>query len=111
MKQLIDLKNCDTEEKVLSKIGEILDLGGTVGNNKKGWGHNWNALNDSLSYLDVGGIWGSSKILEFPLELVFTNFQSFQEKEPNGFKTLVEILEDKAELYKKSGQLFSFIFS
>lgn len=116
MEIVIDLKSCDTEAEVLLKIGEVLFLGGVNGNSPvqsssmKGWGLNWDALNDSLSYLDCGGIWGNSPIFEFPLNLVFINYENFHKNEPDQFEILEQILEGKRELYLKDGKVFNCSF-
>ncbi len=62
----IDLLQCESKNEVLLKFGEALRFGGKNGNNSvtgpfagKGGGINWDALNDSLRYLDSGCICGS----------------------------------------------------
>ena len=114
---IIDLKDCDNEKKALLKLGEILCLGGIDGNlparsdlQMKGWGLNWDALKDSLSCLDTGGIWGNSPIPQFPLKLVFVNYETFRNREPNKFKTLKEIMETTKNIYEKDGKNFIYIF-
>ena len=116
----IDLSSCETSEQVLLKIGGILELGGPNGNFKcqpyiygkpgRGWGVNWDALNDSLSYLDTGGIWGSSKKFLFPLKLIFLNWLIFKKKSPEQFRILEDILHTKKILYAKHNKNFYFKF-
>ncbi len=114
---IIDLLGTRDEKEVLFKFGESLDLGGPNGNYSpdvskpnSGWGMNWNALNDSLSCLDSGGIWGTSKKFEFPLKLVIKNSLDFQKYNSESFKILQEILSDKTDQYKLRNKEFSFEF-
>ena len=113
----IDLFGCNDSEDVLLRFGEILQFGGPKGNvrtkanvNNIGWGINWDAFNDCLRDLEVGGIWGSAKKIEFPLKLVIKNFKDFSKNEPNGFKTLKEILEEHQKEYAKKDKKFQIIF-
>ena len=85
---ILDLKKCTTSIQVLKNFGEFFEFGGKGGNiNVKainameGWGINWDALNDSMHYLDKGGIWGNSKIFTFPLHLKVINCSAFQQNE------------------------------
>lgn len=110
----IDLGNIDGKEKLLKLFGEIFELGGPNGNvdcssaEKKGWGINWDALNDSLSYLDAGGIWGNSKRFTFPLHVYITHYKKFEQEHPRDSKILIEILVNKVEQYKRHEMEFEF---
>ncbi len=111
----VDLKHVRTKSQLLDTLGALLELGGPKGNmqvrdsqENLGWGKNWDALADGLSYLDVGGIWGSSRIPTFPLELVFTNWLAYSHAEPAGWATLTEILESTRAVYAKRGLAFNF---
>jgi hypothetical protein len=98
----VDLFGCKDDEDVLLRFGEILQLGGRKGNVQakaevmgKGWGINWSAFNGSLRDLEVGGIWGASEKIYFPLRLVIHNYADFSKTDPEGFKILKEILNDQ----------------
>lgn len=115
MNVTINLKDCNNEEKVLSKIGEILFLGGIDGNipgksdvTMKGWGLNWDALNDSLSCLDTGGIWGNSPKFKFPLQLIFVNCSSLKKNDPSTFMVLKETLEATKNIYKENKKKLTY---
>lgn len=114
----IDLFGCKESEDVLLRFGEILQFGGPKGNShvksilgNTGWGLNWNAFNDSLRYLEVGGIWGSSTKIEFPLKLIIHNYLTFSKNEPKKFGILKEILEDHQKEYSKRKITFEAIFN
>ena len=108
MKVVVDLAGQTTGEEVLLRFGEVFELGGPNGNHKctagAGWGINWNALNDSLSDLDTGGIWGSSRIFSFPLEVDVINCGQFKQGDPASFQILQEILDDTIVFYTKYGK-------
>ena len=117
MEIVIDLRNCADKQSVLLKIGEILMLGGPNGNTPiklgidgKGWGINWDALFDSLSELENGGIWGSSPKLQFPLTLIFQNYSQFKSNNPKEYEVLVDILEDVKSFYSQSKKMFEYRF-
>jgi hypothetical protein len=114
----VDLFGCKDSKDVLLRFGEILQFGGPKGNvparaniNNIGWGINWNAFNDSLRDLEVGGIWGSAKKVEFPLKLIISNYQDFSKSEPKEFKILKEILEEHQKEYVKEGKKLQVVFS
>jgi hypothetical protein len=114
----IDLLGCADSKSVLLKIGEVLQLGGPDGNHPveavnagEGWGVNWDALNDSLSSLDEGGIWGNSKKPEFPLNITFENYDEFSKNDKDGFKILKEICKDTSAKYKKDNLICEFTFA
>jgi Barstar (barnase inhibitor) len=98
---IIDLTGIKNKEQVLFKLGDFFEFGGPNGNHsvslkdKSGWGLNWDALNDSLRVLEIGGIWGTSKKFEFPLKIIFDNSHELQESDPATFKTLNDILEQE----------------
>jgi|SRR3989338_5471523 len=118
MKIIIDLSGLNTEDKVLHKFGEVFEFGGPGGNipangpnQGKGWGFNWDAMNDSFRSLGKGGIWGTSKKFNFPLEIEIINYQEFQESNTKGFQIMQEILKDQAEEYSKEGKILKIIYS
>ena len=49
------------------------------------WGKNWDAFNDILRYLDVGGIYGTNEIISAPITLIFENFNEFKQQLPDDF--------------------------
>jgi hypothetical protein len=90
----------------MDAFGEALELGGPSGNfevqspaDGRGWGKNWDALLDSLTCLDTGGIWGNSRRLRFPLQLELKNLAAYRAADPKGFATLIEVLEDARQRY------------
>lgn len=110
MKITIDLNDATTKNEVLLKFGKTLELGGPNGNHPvstdstSGWGLNWSALEDSLRYLEDGGIWGTSKKYDFPLELEIINYESYKTLDAEGFETLQEILKDTVTNYSQEGK-------
>lgn len=118
MKIVVDLSGLRTKEEILHKFGEIFEFGGPGGNippssltPEKGWGFNWDAMNDCFRYLDVGGILGTSKEFSFPLEIEISNYQEFKEANPEGFRVLKEILEDLPKAYEQDEKVIKVIFS
>ena len=111
---IIDLAKVLTKSDLLARIGDVLEFGGpgdVTGLNPTsgfGWGRNWDALADCLCYLDSGGIWGTSRPLKFPLSLLFENASAIQAIEPASVRTLVEVLENTATKYAKTGMILSF---
>ena len=111
---IIDLAEVLTTSDLLARIGDVLEFGGPgdlTGTNPtsgRGWGRNWDALADCLCYVDSGGIWGTSRPLKFPLSLRFENSSGIQAAEPASVRTLIEVLEDAATKYAKTGFIFNF---
>ncbi len=93
----IDLKEIKTKEQLLNKIGESLEFGD--------WGMNWDALNDSLRYLDKGGIFGTSKILDFPMTVNFLSCAELKRDDPQSFSTLNDIFTETHYKLKKEGKV------
>ncbi len=116
-KVIIDLNGLKTQSEIMQKFGEILEFGGPDGNidvdlgTHKGWGLNWNALNDSLKYLEIGGIWGTARKFQFPLKLLILNSSLFKQTDLEGFKILMEILTDTFAFYKTQSKIFEFEIS
>ena len=101
MEVVIDLKNCRDETEVIRKIGETF---GWVG-----WGENWDALNDSLHYLDGGAVW-ATKNFGFPLKITVQNYQDFEATQPEKFQILKEVFESNAVEYKNEGKVFEVVY-
>jgi hypothetical protein len=96
-------------------LGAALELGGPSGSvdvqspaDGSGWGKNWNALFDSLTCLDTGGIWGTSRKLRFPLQLELKNVAAYRGADPKGFATLLEVLEDARGRYAENDLDFTY---
>jgi hypothetical protein len=111
----INLSGVGSEDQLFDLLGDVLELGGPDGNMKvigpldgQGWGKNWNALADSLCYLDSGGIWGNAKKLQFPLKMIFTNFEAFRDQNQLSWKILTEILGDTVEAYQRHQMTFRY---
>lgn len=116
MKIKIDLKGLKTEDAVLHKFGELFEFGGPNGNistgatnERKGWGLNWDAFNDSLYLIEEGGIWGTSKQFKFPLEIELSNLEEFKNNDPKSFKILMEILDDHIAARAKEGKVLKVV--
>lgn len=111
----IDIQGEHSKANVLAAMGEALQLGGPGGNHpvrageEFGWGMNWDALFDSLLYLDSGGIWGTSPVIEFPLELVISGTGAFARHNPDAFAVLKDVLEQTRETYARTGLVFGFV--
>lgn len=111
----IDIQGKHSKADVLAAMGEALQLGGPGGNHpvrageEFGWGMNWDALFDSLLYLDSGGIWGTSPVIAFPFELVITGVEAFARQNPDAFAVLNDVLEQTRETYARSGRVFEFV--
>lgn len=99
----IDLKDCNDSKSILLKFGEALHLG-----KSKDWGENWDALKDSLLYLDSGGIFGDKPLFNFPLNLVFINSENLKKSDPASFKILEEILNDVENIYKEDKKQLTY---
>ena len=117
MEIIVDLEGLKTKQEVLLKFGEVFEFGGPDGNVPveainagKGWGINWDAMNDSLSHLEAGGIWGTSKKFMFPLYMKVVNYQDFAKNDPEGFTILEDILKISAERYHKEHKSFQYTF-
>ena len=112
---VIDLRAVRSEAQLMDALGEALELGGPNGNvliahssDGKGWGKNWDALLDSLSCLDTGGIWGTSRKLRFPLRLTLKNASAFRRSDKESCSVLLEVLEDARARYAKHGLEFAY---
>lgn len=109
MKIIIDITGLENEEEVTKQFNEILDFGkhkngALIGVN------NWDAFNDCLSYLDVGGINGTARKVTFPCTLVIKGFETMKNSNPKDFIILKGILEEKPKLYQKDNLLLQVIF-
>lgn len=110
----IDIQGKRSKAEVLAAMGEALQLGGPGGNRpvrpgeESGWGMNWDALFDCLLNLHSGGIWGTSPVIEFPLELVISGAGAFARDNPDAFAILNDVLEQTRETYARSGRVFEF---
>jgi hypothetical protein len=114
----IDLANVRSKAELLAQVGEVLEFGGVgdIGQRPSpasddGWGRNWDALSDSLCYLDTGGIWGTSRQLPFPLTLRFENSAGLRSADPESVRLLTEILGDLVAKYERNEMDFKFEFS
>ncbi len=111
----ISIKGQHTKADVLAAMGEALQLGGPGGNHpvrpgeESGWGMNWDALFDCLLNLHSGGIWGTSPVIAFPLELVITGADAFARDNPDTFAVLTDVLEQTRETYARTGRVFEFV--
>jgi hypothetical protein len=112
---VIDLGAVRSKPQLLELLGHVLELGGPQGNipviavnANKGWGMNWDALYDSLTYLNTGGIWGNSRKLRFPLRIEFTGSNVYRSEDASGFETFSEILERVRGFYAKRGLSFEY---
>ena len=111
----IDLAGVRSTPQLMDAFGEALELGGPNGNvhvqsptDGMGWGKNWSALLDSLTCLDTGGIWGTSRQFRFPLRVVLKNSATYRAADPKGFATLMEVLEDARERYAENDLEFAY---
>lgn len=118
MKVIVDLSRLRTKGEILRKFGEVFEFGGPEGNippsmltEGKGWGINWDAMNDCLRYLEEGGIWGTSKKFSFPLEIEVSNYKEFKDAEPEGFQILKEILDHQTKEHKRDEKVMKVVFS
>lgn len=108
----VDLSDLNTTREVLYKFGEVFEFGGPNGNvpvvsptQGNGWGLNWDALNDSLFYIESGGIWGTSKKVVLPIEIKIMNCKLFERNDSDGFRILQEILDTHVERNRKDGKI------
>lgn len=109
MKILIDLSNLKIEDEVMQRFNELLEFGIHENGELVGVG-NWDAFNDCMRCLDDGGIYGTGKKITFPCQIIIKNYSDFEQNDPEGFKTLKEILKEKPEEYQKDNQELEIIF-
>ena len=114
----IDLAEVASEEALLDLLGDVLELGGPNGNvpvsgpqTGRGWGKNWDALEDSLGYLNSGGIWGTARKISFPLSLRIVNCGALRISDPRTVSILESILSSVSERYAQDGLQFTYVFS
>jgi hypothetical protein len=113
---VIDLQFTRTTDELLDLFGAVFEFGGPndrnpdrmVSADQRGWGRNLAALNDCLSCLDSGGIWGTSRKVRFPLTVEISNWSAYQSANPGEWETLLEILESKRDMYKRHGMSFQY---
>lgn len=111
----IAFDNVENEADLFEIFGRELELGGPDGNFPvkgpnagRGWGMNWDALADSLSSLDAGGIWGTSRRFEFPLKIILLNTQEYANSSPEDFNSLIAIMRSTVTFYDKAGLTFEY---
>src|SRR5688572_7019544 len=103
--EVIDLNGVADSAALLYVLGQRFELGGPLANHPvgpngmTGWGMNWDALADSLRYLDAGGIWGTSTKVPFPLLLRFENVEALSREDPQALGLLQEVLEEAKVSY------------
>ncbi len=116
----IDLIGCEDDEDTLIRIGEVLQLGGPKGNINidqlktegerlnKGWGMNWDALDDILYCL---GEWDKMNYkIKFPLSIYFHNHEYLKKKNSKAFNNLMEIFENHKNILNKKGDNLEIFF-
>ncbi len=107
----IDLRGVRGPYGIFTAFGNTLYFGGISqahwlsNKRKEGWGFNWNAMNDCLSCLDSGGIWGTAPEYKFPLHLILLHNGSLQ---AGSKKIMLEILDDTQTLYTKNSMSFTY---
>ena len=112
---VVDLQGVRSAAELMDALGDALELGGPNGNvqvqhptDGRGWGKNWDALLDSLTCLDSGGIWGTSRKLRFPLRLELKNSSTYRATDQKGFGILMEILDTARERYGENDLHFTY---
>lgn len=109
MEITIDITDLKNEEEVSKRFNKILDFGIHKDGSLVGVNH-WDAFNDSLSYLDVGGIYGTGRKITFPCKLIIKGYETFKQNSPNDYRIFREILEEKPSIYKKDNQDLQIVF-
>ena len=104
----IDLKELNTAEQVLRKFGKVFEFGGSE--NSEAWGKNWDALFDSFTAIETGGISGTSKKFSLPLDVIILNYSTFKESCPEDFKILNDVLRETTNEYEIEGKQLHFRF-
>jgi hypothetical protein len=114
----IDLGSIESKSALIALLGETFNFGGTDGNRPvdavnsgSGWGMNWDAVADSFCYLESGGIWGTSPKFAFPLRLEFESAGACEERLPEAFAVLKEILYETRAKYRADGLVLEFDFT
>jgi hypothetical protein len=115
---VVDLGLPKTKHQLLDLMGEVFQFGGPDGNFKcdpmkpgKGWGKNWDALADSLCYLDSGGIWSTGRRFKFPLRIEFINSAVYRAADRSGFTRLSSIMRCTGPCYQDNGLHFEYAFA
>lgn len=109
MQIIIDLSGLITKLETTKRFSETLDFGRYSDGSLVAL-NNWDAFNDCLSYLDVGGIYGTSEKISFPLILSIKGYSDFKNNNPKDFLILKDILSEKQILYKKYNQDLQIVF-
>ncbi len=109
MEIIIDITGLKNEEEVSKRFNEILDFGTHKDGSAVGV-NNWDAFNDCLSYLDVGGIYGTGRKITFPCTLIIKGYETFKQNHPKDYQIFRAILEEKPSLYQKDNQDLQVIF-
>ena len=115
---VVDLSDVASKYALLTTLGAALDLGGPNGNVPvahskagRGWGMNWDALEDSLRELHNGGIWGTARRIAFPFVLRFMNSGLLLDADPATVNSLKAILDGVSTRNAQDGLNFSYEFS
>lgn len=111
----VDLEGITSKDALLQTLGDVFEFGGPNGNHPvmgdgSGWGMGWDGLEDALGALDTGGIWGTAKKFEFPLEITFLNTQNLKKSEPESFTLFHQILDDCISEYAEEEKILTVRF-
>ena len=114
MEVVIGLDGLVTNQDVLSKFGDVFELGSPNGNHlpdhKGGWGLNWDAFEDAMMYVQEGGIWGTSQKFVFTLMITIHGYVDLKRNNPEGFSTLRDTLASVATDYTGRGLSLEIAF-
>jgi hypothetical protein len=110
----IDLASAISEEDLIRALGGALQFGGPnpsdniptsdAPSENRGFGLNWNAVTDCCRDLHRGGIWGTSRVFQFPLVLVFRNWAHLRSAPGDSLATLNKVLSNVADESRLDGR-------
>ena len=116
----IDFAGASSEEDLIRALGGALQFGGpnprdnipttdAPGQNR-GFGFNWNAVIDCCRNLESGGIWGTSRLFQFPLLLVLRNWAHLKGVAGEPLGTLKQVLDIVANESRADGRELRYEF-
>jgi hypothetical protein len=106
----IDLFGCKDARDVLLRFGEVLEFGGPKRNvdyvpgQRGGWTLTWTGFDECWGEIELGGIWGDSEKITFPVTVHLHHTEAFAKASIKDYEMMTAILNNHVTEYAKEGK-------